>query len=102
VILILIGDASLPRVFGAAAPKLKSGDFGEVSVGLVHLPSPEEATGAEAGVAAPEPNAGPFKVRTITAFVTFEESDFDGGAEALKSKIGATAGALETVRKQLE
>jgi len=43
-----------------------------------------------------------FKVRTITAFVTFEESDFDGGAEALKSKIGATAGALETVRKQLE
>jgi len=30
------------------------------------------------------------KVRTVTAFVTFEDSDFDGGAEILKTKIRQT------------
>ena len=46
-----------------------------------------------------------FKVRTITAFVTLEESDFDDGVGAkssLESKIKETAGALQTVREQLE
>jgi len=43
-----------------------------------------------------------FKVRTVTAFVTFEDSDFDGGAEVLKTKIRHTARALQAVREQLE
>jgi uncharacterized protein (UPF0210 family) len=43
-----------------------------------------------------------FKVRTITAFVTFEDSDFDEGAEVLKSKIHDTAGALQAIREKLE
>eukprot|EP00534_Pseudo-nitzschia_fraudulenta_P004686 CAMPEP_0201129070 /NCGR_PEP_ID=MMETSP0850-20130426/35734_1 /ASSEMBLY_ACC=CAM_ASM_000622 /TAXON_ID=183588 /ORGANISM="Pseudo-nitzschia fraudulenta, Strain WWA7" /LENGTH=449 /DNA_ID=CAMNT_0047398445 /DNA_START=216 /DNA_END=1565 /DNA_ORIENTATION=+ len=43
-----------------------------------------------------------FKVRTITAFITLENSDFDGAAETLKSKLRDTAGALHAVREQLE
>lgn len=43
-----------------------------------------------------------FRIRTITAFVTFEESDFEGGAEVLKSKIEDTVRALEAAKKQLE
>eukprot|EP00531_Pseudo-nitzschia_arenysensis_P007485 CAMPEP_0116121786 /NCGR_PEP_ID=MMETSP0329-20121206/3879_1 /TAXON_ID=697910 /ORGANISM="Pseudo-nitzschia arenysensis, Strain B593" /LENGTH=444 /DNA_ID=CAMNT_0003615615 /DNA_START=184 /DNA_END=1515 /DNA_ORIENTATION=- len=43
-----------------------------------------------------------FKVRTITAFVTFEDSDFDGEGETLKTKIRDTAGALKVVKDKLE
>ena len=43
-----------------------------------------------------------FKVRTITAFVTFEDSDFESGGEVLKSKIRDTAGALQVIKGQLE
>lgn len=43
-----------------------------------------------------------FKIRTITAFVTLEDSDFDGGSEVLKSKFRDTAGALQAVKEQLE
>ena len=43
-----------------------------------------------------------FKVRTITAFVTFEDSDFENDGETLKSKIQDTAEALQTIKGQLE
>lgn len=43
-----------------------------------------------------------FKIRTITAFVTFEESDFHGGAETLKDKIQDTSNALQAFREELE
>lgn len=43
-----------------------------------------------------------FKVRTITAFITFEDADFDGGAETLKEKIRDTARALQAVRSPME
>ncbi len=43
-----------------------------------------------------------FKVRTITAFVTFEDSDFENDGESLKSKIHDTAKALQTIQGQLE
>ena len=43
-----------------------------------------------------------FKVRTITAFVTFEDSDFENDGKTLKSKIKDTAEALQTIKGQLE
>ena len=42
-----------------------------------------------------------FKVRTVTAFVTLEDSDFDGGAEVLRSKIHDTAGAIKAIQEKL-
>ncbi len=43
-----------------------------------------------------------FKVRTITAFVTFEDSDFEREGETLKAKIHDTAGALRVIKDELE
>lgn len=43
-----------------------------------------------------------FKVRTITAFVTFEDSDFEDEGETLKAKISDTAGALQVIKEKLE
>jgi len=43
-----------------------------------------------------------FKIRTVTAFVVLEESDFDEKAEVLKSKIRDTANALQAFREALE
>jgi len=43
-----------------------------------------------------------FKIRTITAFVTLKDSDFDGDATTVQSKLETTSKALQTARKQLE
>jgi len=43
-----------------------------------------------------------FKIRTITAFVAFNDSDFDDDATNVKWKILTTVKALQTAREQLE
>ena len=43
-----------------------------------------------------------FKVRTITAFIVFEGSDFEGDARTLIGKVRETALALQAVRESIE